>query len=70
MVEAAGGPAPPEALKRQLSVGGRLVIPVGGTGDQRRLKIARVDEDRFEEEDLGGVVFVPLVGEEGWRLGL
>lgn len=64
---AAGGPGVPPALKRQLRVGGRLVIPVGS--EERRqelLKISRRSETAFEEEDLGGVMFVPLVGRQGW----
>ncbi len=30
------------------------------------LKITRTGETGYEEEDLGGVAFVPLVGEQGW----
>ena len=64
---AAGGPGAPQALKEQLAVGGRLVIPVGEEPrSQRLLKITRTSEARFEEEDLGGVMFVPLIGEQGW----
>jgi protein-L-isoaspartate(D-aspartate) O-methyltransferase len=63
---AAGGPRVPESLKRQLTVGGRLVIPVGEGLPQNLLIVTRVAEDRFEEEDLGMVNFVPLVGKEGW----
>lgn len=63
---AAGGPSVPASLREQLRVGGRLVIPVGNTGDQRLLRVTRIDADTFEEEDLGGVMFVPLIGEEGW----
>ena len=64
---AAGAPAVPEALKRQLAPGGRLVIPVG-TGDvQRLLRITRGEDDRFEEEQIEAVRFVPLVGEQGWQ---
>lgn len=66
---AAGGPAVPEALKRQLAIGGRLVIPVGARGAQTLFKLTRRDEDRFIEEKLGAVMFVPLIGEEGWREG-
>lgn len=62
----AGGPDVPEALKEQLGVGGRLVIPVGPLGDQRLLKLRRTEAGRFEEEDLGAVSFVPLIGVGGW----
>lgn len=64
---AAGAPAVPEALKRQLAPGGRLIIPVG-TGDVQRLVRIRQGEDgRFEEEQIDAVRFVPLIGEQGWQ---
>jgi protein-L-isoaspartate(D-aspartate) O-methyltransferase len=64
---AAGGPSAPQALKDQLDVGGRLVIPLGEElRGQRLVKITRTGGTTFEEEDLGGVMFVPLVGEQGW----
>lgn len=64
---AAGGPAVPEALKRQLAVGGRLVIPVGTEeGRQMLLKVTRKPDGTFEEEERGAVTFVPLIGAQGW----
>jgi protein-L-isoaspartate(D-aspartate) O-methyltransferase len=64
---AAGGPAVPQVLKNQLDIGGRLVMPVGTSQrEQRLVKVTRADANRFEEEDLGGVMFVPLIGEHGW----
>jgi protein-L-isoaspartate(D-aspartate) O-methyltransferase len=68
IMAAAGAPAVPDALRRQLAVGGRLVMPVGAT--QRRqqlLKLTRIGEDEWREEDLGDVLFVPLVGAHAWR---
>jgi protein-L-isoaspartate(D-aspartate) O-methyltransferase len=68
IVAAAGGPKVPESLREQLQIGGRLVIPVGTTvGLQTLLRITRIGESEFREEDLGGVRFVPLVGREGWH---
>lgn len=64
---AAGGPDVPSALRQQLALGGRLVIPIGGPGNQRLCKIRRIDAARFDKEDLGAVMFVPLIGAEGWR---
>lgn len=65
IVVSAGGPAVPVALRQQLQIGGRLVIPVGPqTGPQRLVRITRPAADRYEEEDLGGVLFVPLIGAE------
>jgi protein-L-isoaspartate(D-aspartate) O-methyltransferase len=64
---AASGPEVPRALKEQLAIGGRLVIPVGQKDRQQKLlKITRKNEIDFDEEDLGAVMFVPLIGEQGW----
>lgn len=62
---AAGAPVVPASLKEQLAEGGRLVIPVGVNEHQDLLVITR-RSDAYEEENLGGVRFVLLLGEEGW----
>lgn len=67
IVVAAGGPQVPEALKQQLKIGGRLVIPIGA--DQRSqelVRVTRVSMDEYRSEDIADVRFVPLIGEEGW----
>ncbi|QIB64349.1 protein-L-isoaspartate(D-aspartate) O-methyltransferase [Kineobactrum salinum] len=66
IVVAAGAPAIPEPLKLQLSVGGRLVMPVGSAAMQGLVRLTRIGEDEFEREELGPVRFVPLIGEAGW----
>ncbi len=48
----------PEALLRQLALGGRLVIPVGG--DSQELKVVTRTDDTFETETIETVYFVPL----------
>ena len=64
---AASGPAVPQALKDQLAIDGRLIIPVGQLPFGQTLrKITRTSETEYEEESLGGVAFVPLIGEHGW----
>ncbi len=63
---AAGVRQPPEALKRQLKTRGRLIVPVGERDEQRLLRIRRTGEETFQEDDLGGVRFVPLIGAQGW----
>lgn len=66
----AGAPHVPETLKRQLRIGGRLVIPVGyGQSYQQLVRVIRVEENEWTSEDLIAVRFVPLVGEEGWPSG-
>jgi protein-L-isoaspartate(D-aspartate) O-methyltransferase len=64
---AASGSHVPDALRRQLSIGGILVMPVGEPDSvQKLVKVTRVGEVEFEQEDLGPVRFVPLIGAHGW----
>ncbi|MGH8133466.1 MAG: protein-L-isoaspartate(D-aspartate) O-methyltransferase [Steroidobacteraceae bacterium] len=51
----------PEALIRQLAVGGRLLVPLGPEGEQELVRFTR-REQRVEREPLGSVAFVPLLG--------
>ncbi len=51
----------PEELIKQLKVGGRLLVPVGGEGQQELIKFTR-KEQRVERQSLGPVAFVPLLG--------
>jgi protein-L-isoaspartate(D-aspartate) O-methyltransferase len=62
---AAGAPAPPASLKRQLAEGGRLVVPVSVDSHQDLTVVVRRG-DSYQEINLGPVRFVPLLGEEGW----
>lgn len=67
IIVAAGGPDIPDSLRRQLKVGGRLVMPVGQNPRiQELVRVTRLSEEEFESEDMAGVRFVPLVGAEGW----
>jgi len=63
---AAAGPGVPQPLKEQLADGGMLMIPVGGRAVQDLVLITR-SGDRFAERSMGSVVFVPLIGEHGYR---
>jgi len=56
---AAAPPAVPEALLKQLAVGGRLVMPVGPENRQELWRFTRRDQG-IERENLGAVSFVPL----------
>ena len=67
----AGGPQVPKPLLEQLAIGGHLIIPVGDTSRlQRLVRVTRTSQDRFDDEDLGEVQFVPLIGAEGWDSGV
>jgi protein-L-isoaspartate(D-aspartate) O-methyltransferase len=66
IVVAAAAPRIPTTLREQLSPdGGRLVIPVGDRRRQDLLLVVR-HGDTWQEHNDGSVVFVPLVGEEGF----
>lgn len=62
----AAAPAIPDPLREQLADGGRLVIPVGTRWEQQLLLVIRSGDEWREYPD-GAVVFVPLIGEEGFE---
>jgi protein-L-isoaspartate(D-aspartate) O-methyltransferase len=67
IIVSAGAPAVPETLKRELALGGRLIIPVGPAKYQKLIRVRRKgEEDGFQKEDFGFVTFVPLIGRQGW----
>ncbi|MFW6347088.1 MAG: protein-L-isoaspartate(D-aspartate) O-methyltransferase [Cyclonatronaceae bacterium] len=71
IIVTAGAPVVPEALKAQLSAGGRLVIPVGDGDKQVMYRITRRAEEtgeeaHFDEEAFSDFKFVPLIGRQGW----
>jgi protein-L-isoaspartate(D-aspartate) O-methyltransferase len=62
----AGAPDIPQPLLDQLTMGGRLVIPVGDVFVQDLIRITKT-EDGIKKEDLGGCRFVKLIGKYGWN---
>ncbi len=70
ILAAASGSHIPQPLIDQLAPGGRLVMPVGGRAwIQQLVKLTKLADGRTEQENLGEVRFVPLIGEEGWSEG-
>ena len=61
----AASPQIPQALKDQLKVGGKLVIPTGEAETQDLLRLTKTKKG-FEEQSLGGCRFVKLVGAQGF----
>ncbi|HEY8508462.1 MAG TPA: protein-L-isoaspartate(D-aspartate) O-methyltransferase [Steroidobacteraceae bacterium] len=51
----------PEALLKQLKVGGRLIVPIGPEKEQELVRFVRTKQ-KIEQESLGPVSFVPLLG--------
>jgi len=66
VVVTAAAPSVPEPLAVQLKMGGIMLIPVGSVSlFQNLVKITKKPDGKIERENLGGVAFVPLVGEYG-----
>ncbi len=60
-------PQTPPALASQLKVGGVMVLPVGGRGEQKLFRVVKRGEGRYQEKELYAVRFVPLIGEQAWK---
>lgn len=67
IIVTAGSPLVPENLKKQLKIGGRLVIPVGDRSNQTLNILHKVDKDEFDLREISNFAFVPLIGREGWK---
>ena len=68
IIVTAGAPDIPEPLIEQLKPGGRLIIPVGSYHLWQDLYIVdKTEKGKIKKRRWGGVAFVPLVGEYGWR---
>ena len=67
IIVTAGSPSVPNSYKKQLALGGKLVIPVGTRRSQTLKIITKIDEEKFEERDIPEFTFVPLIGREGWN---
>ena len=61
IVVTAAAPALVDALTAQLANGGTLVAPVGAAGGQSLLRLRKDAEGHVSRDDLGPVVFVPLL---------
>jgi len=66
IIVSAGAPSVPQALTEQLTLNGRLVIPVGSRWQQELLRVTKLRQ-RNQIESLGGCYFVPLIGEDAWE---
>jgi protein-L-isoaspartate(D-aspartate) O-methyltransferase len=70
ILAAASGSHVPQPLLDQLAPGGRIVMPIGGSGSvQQLVKVTKRADGSVSHENLGGVRFVPLIGEQGWNDG-
>ena len=68
ILAAASGSHVPAPLVEQLKPRGSIIMPVGSPGSVQKLVKATMRADgTLQQTDLGGVRFVPLIGEEGWK---
>ncbi len=69
----ARGDTVPQALREQLAIGGKLIMPVGGEDVQQLRCITRAGPDHWDSHDIAPVRFVPLIPgvapEDGARSG-
>lgn len=64
IIVTAAAPEIPVALKNQMKVGGKMVIPVGDSKMQRMLEVDRVGEQEWKVKEHGEFKFVPMLEEK------
>jgi len=65
IIVSAASPTIPETLVRQLADNGMMAIPVGNRISQDLILVEKKN-DFITKKNMGGCVFVPLIGKEGW----
>lgn len=63
----AAAPSIPKVLLDQLTIGGKIVAPIGHMWEQRLVIAKRISKDKIEYEYGTYCIFVPLIGKYGWR---
>jgi len=61
IIVTAGAPNVPEKLVEQLKVGGRMVIPCGGSAGQTMLLVEKISETEVRTGEHGHFAFVPML---------
>jgi len=61
IIVTAGAPEVPQKLVQQLKVGGRMVIPFGGTSGQTMLLIEKLSTTEIRQTEHGSFAFVPML---------
>lgn len=67
IIVTACAPLVPKCLLDQLEIGGRLVIPIGNPYNQVLHHVVKT-KNGVESRDILECAFVPLIGEEGWKV--
>jgi protein-L-isoaspartate(D-aspartate) O-methyltransferase len=64
----AASPDVPEPIKEQVKAGGIVVAVIGPPrGDQELVYFEKKKNGTWTKKNIGGVIFVPLVGKYGWK---
>ncbi|HOX54219.1 MAG TPA: protein-L-isoaspartate(D-aspartate) O-methyltransferase [Candidatus Omnitrophota bacterium] len=66
IIVTAASPEIPQTLVKQLTEGGKLVLPVGGTFGQM-LVLVKKQKGKIDTKEICGCVFVPLIGKYGYN---
>lgn len=57
----AAAPEIPQDLLDQLKIGGKMVVPLGGSAGQRMLRIQKTGKNEYNRSEHGSFIFVPMV---------
>jgi len=63
----AGAAAIPQPLLRQLSPGGKMVIPLGGQETQKLVVIDKKENGEMVRTEMEECRFVPMIGKNAWK---
>jgi protein-L-isoaspartate(D-aspartate) O-methyltransferase len=66
IIVTAGAPVIPQTLSDQLAIGGKMLIPTGDRQNQQ-LMLYKKNASGITCSSVAEVVFVPLIGENGWE---
>lgn len=67
MIITAACPSIPDSLKKQLAIGGKMVLPVGNLDVQEMCLVTKKTPQEFEIQRLERFKFVPLRGKAGFK---
>ena len=56
----------PEPLKKQLVIGGKMILPVGNLQLQQMCLVEKIDKEEYTIQRLDKFSFVPLTGKFGF----
>jgi protein-L-isoaspartate(D-aspartate) O-methyltransferase len=63
----AAAPHIPDALKKQLKIGGSMVIPLGAGQSQQMQRLTKMSEKDFKAEVYGEFSFVPMLQDKSFK---